>query len=183
MNESPSETRERNVQDIAFSGFQIDRPVADGLAKLVEQIVCVEIAKERAERIAQGEQLQREVGAVSVQVEERIRELAARIDMPSVQYVSRISVSAAEDTRRVPRPMLVFSAVGLACSVAFGCLLALSALGRQVIHPFISLIGMVGGLGWVATAWADLLSLGRRGEIGRAGSKTNKHRVGTIQAR
>src|SRR5208282_1787056 len=127
-------------------------------------------------------QLQRQMGAVSVQVEHRIRELAARIDMPSVQYVSRVSVSTAEDTRRVPRPMLVFCTIGLACSVAFGCLLALSALGRHVIHPFISLIGMVGGLGWVATAWADLLSLGGGGEIGRAGSKSEKARLRATEA-
>jgi len=41
--------------------------------------------------------------------------------------------------------------------LVFATLLALSAMKVDTIHPFISLLGLIGGLGWLTTAWTDLL--------------------------
>jgi hypothetical protein len=57
-----------------------------------------------------------------------------------------------------PRVMIAFYVSGLLCSLVFASLLALSAVGVNILHPFLSLLGLVGGLGWLTTVWADLLS-------------------------
>jgi len=81
---------------------------------------------------------------------------------------SKISLAAALDTNTPditcapsapspPRAMVVFYALGLAFTAIFAFLIALSALGTTLLHPFLSLLGLVGGLGWLTTAWTDLL--------------------------
>jgi hypothetical protein len=89
-----------------------------------------------------------------------VRMLAIRRSSPTIQYIG--GVPPTRNTVSVPpvnfpKPMIIFYVSGLLCSVAFASLLALSALGTNVIHPFLSLLGLVGGLGWLTTAWSDLL--------------------------
>jgi hypothetical protein len=55
-----------------------------------------------------------------------------------------------------PQAMRIFSGLGLLIAVVCGVLLAFSAFGINLIHPFLSLLGLVGGLGWLVTAWVDL---------------------------
>jgi hypothetical protein len=85
---------------------------------------------------------------------------------PVVQYVSvsqpRLTVPAtipAERRYRFPKSLVVFYCLGLVFSLSFAILLALSAFGTSLIHPFLALLGFVGGIGWLTTAWSDLLLL------------------------
>jgi hypothetical protein len=61
--------------------------------------------------------------------------------------------------QKFPKSLVVFYSLGLICSMGFAILLTLSAFGVQPIHPFLSLLGFVGGTGWLTTAWSDLLLL------------------------
>jgi len=58
---------------------------------------------------------------------------------------------------RLPGMMIVFYVLGFALTFIFATLLALSAAGSSLIHPFISLLGLLGGLTWLSTAWTDLV--------------------------
>jgi hypothetical protein len=58
---------------------------------------------------------------------------------------------------KLPGAIFLFYALGLACTLTFAFLLALSASGHNVIHPFLSVLGLIGGLGWLSTAWVDLV--------------------------
>jgi hypothetical protein len=88
---------------------------------------------------------------------------------PKVQYISMprpqedppsLGVQPLGAARReFPKSLVVFYSLGLVCSILFAVLLALSAVGINAIHPFLSLLGFVGGIGWLTTAWTDLLSL------------------------
>jgi hypothetical protein len=67
---------------------------------------------------------------------------------------------------KVPGAVVIFYVLGLACVLTFAALLALSANGNHVIHPFLSLLGLIGGLGWLSTAWTDLILWKREKLIG-----------------
>jgi len=69
-------------------------------------------------------------------------------------------------SKKLPGAMVAFYIAGLFCSLTFAILLALSAVGIKVIHPFLSLIGLVGGLGWLTTAWTDLFLWKRERSLG-----------------
>jgi hypothetical protein len=102
------------------------------------------------------------------QMQRTMRIMASQRGRPSVQYVlvshtkgeiSLAGVPTAPNPQkaRVPRAMVFFYGAGLVCSLTFSVFLALSAIGVTPIHPFLSLLGLIGGLGWLTTAWTDLL--------------------------
>ena len=59
-------------------------------------------------------------------------------------------------SRQVPRVIVAFYVLGSVTTLLFAVLLAAAAFGTSVIHPFLALLGLVGGLGWLSTAWTDL---------------------------
>jgi hypothetical protein len=114
------------------------------------------------------------------EIEAELKTRAQKEGLPVSQYVERIleqhvpgqpvepAMTPADiavpsenshSAAKIPKPMIVFYTCGLLCSIGFAILLALSAAGIRVLHPFLSLIGMLGGLGWVTTALRDILSL------------------------
>lgn len=100
--------------------------------------------------------------------------MATRRVHPVVVYVpgvpSQLAGSAQHSPARqkFPKSLVVFYSLGLVCSVGFAVLLAMSAFGTNLIHPFLALLGFVGGIGWLTTAWSDLLSL----KAGKSWSQT-----------
>lgn len=97
---------------------------------------------------------------------------------PLLEAVIRDSVDqnvVATTESKPPTAMVAFYGLGLGCSLIFATLLALSAMKVDTIHPFLSLIGLVGGLGWLTTAWTDLLLWKREKPIGnRTSSKASE---------
>lgn len=99
--------------------------------------------------------------------------LASGHRYPMVQYVSvqrsqeldhdQVTTAAAppvvNSRLAFPKSLVVFYTLGLVSSLGFAVVLALSALGRNLIHPFLALLGFVGSIGWLTTAWSDLLLL------------------------
>jgi hypothetical protein len=67
---------------------------------------------------------------------------------------------------KVPGSVVIFYVLGLACVLTFAVLLALAASGHRLIHPFLSLLGLIGGLGWLSTAWTDVILWKRERLIG-----------------
>lgn len=60
-------------------------------------------------------------------------------------------------TIRLPSGIIIFYVLGFAFTLVFAALLALSAGGLAIVHPLLSLVGLVGGLTWLSTAWTDLV--------------------------
>jgi hypothetical protein len=71
--------------------------------------------------------------------------------------VSTNTFAPARIVIRLPGVMIVFYVLGFAITFIFATLLALSAAGSNLVHPLISLLGLVGGLTWLSTAWTDLV--------------------------
>jgi hypothetical protein len=130
------------------------------VAKFIKAIVQHELLREG--RSAQAFELAYRVALLEKKLE--------KLSMPDVQYVQYVhyvsEVATSSDKvetfqiasiGKFPRAMIVFYSLGLTCTLAFAVLIALSALGTNLIHPFLSLLGLVGGLGWLTTAWTDLL--------------------------
>lgn len=103
--------------------------------------------------------------SLEAQMEIMKRVMSARpraYPVPIVQYVT-----VAHDEPEIisgkssnfPKSMIVFYSLGLVFSIVFAIFLTLSAFGVRAVHPFIALLGFIGGVGWLTTAWTDLLSL------------------------
>lgn len=138
----------------------------DDIVTLVRDVIQLEMAK-------QGHlQKTEDVSARLISLEKRMemirREVLRQRGTPAVIYVrqhARVAETEKDFVLAVPLPqrttlptaMVLFYSLGLISSLAFATLLALSAVGVKTIHPFISLLGLIGGLGWLTTAWTDLL--------------------------
>jgi hypothetical protein len=97
---------------------------------------------------------------------EAMRRFMATTSMihPVVVYVPGVPSQVTDPVhvpvqKKFPKSLVVFYALGLVFSILFAILLALSALGINIVHPFLALLGFIGGIGWLTTAWTDLLSL------------------------
>jgi hypothetical protein len=117
-------------------------------------------------RAQQNEAVAYRLAELETQVQWVMRRVEIQRRRPPVQYVivSRdkdhqvvITAAPVPAKPKVPTAMVLFYGAGLICSLVFAVLLALSTMGVVVIHPFLSLLGLVGGLGWLTTAWTDLL--------------------------
>ncbi|HTU47521.1 MAG TPA: hypothetical protein VMF91_20835 [Bryobacteraceae bacterium] len=154
------------------------------LQRLVRTAIQIEIARRTHWAGFPNEALASRVACLEDKFQQLASEMAIRKERPSVQYVkmppeeslsrpvSR-ELQKASAARRLPRTIVAFYVAGLGCSLAFAILLALSSMGVRLIHPFLSLIGLVGGLGWLTTAWTDLL-LWKREIIPLCGSRPRK---------
>jgi hypothetical protein len=109
------------------------------------------------------------------------RELMRQRGTPNVIYVRGQNVIGPTVEAKPPRALVAFYGLGLGCSLAFATLLALSAVKVETIHPFISLLGLVGGLGWLTTAWTDLLLWKRENSLGHR-TQPNKKASITVAA-
>jgi hypothetical protein len=128
------------------------------LPKLIQQIVQHELLKEG--RTAPAEELAYRVALLENEIQ--------RLRMPEVQYVhlpediglwesSGVETYGVVPITKFPRALIVFYSLGLVSTIMFAALIALSSFGTNLLHPFLSLLGLVGGLGWLTTAWTDLL--------------------------
>lgn len=133
----------------------------DDLTNLIKVLIQHEFPREGAS--TQAIELAYRVALLEEKIE--------KLRMPEVRYV-HVSRDVAWEPLlqneveslniiKFPRAVTIFYSLGLICTLAFAVLIALSALGTNLIHPFLSLLGLVGGLGWLTTAWTDLL-LGKR---------------------
>jgi len=142
-------------------------PAPADMVAWMHAAIELEMAKQGHQR--DTKELSRRLASLELRVELMVREFARQRGLPAVQYVV---ASPTKDTAVpltplvVPKLMIVFYILGLVCSVVFAALLALSGTGTNLIHPFVSLLGLVGGLGWLTTAWADLLLWKRENPIG-----------------
>jgi len=132
------------------------------LMELVRDAIQLEMAKQG--HLQRAEDLTARVAFLDQRVEAMRREFVKQRGGPPVIYVRRspnvmISVSEVTTTAQVklPKAMVAFYGLGLLCSLAFATLLSLSAIRIDTIHPFLSLLGLIGGLGWLTTAWTDML--------------------------
>jgi len=171
------------ISQIAYLGddFQDSerglRPVPTELIKLVRAAIQLEMARQMRWPFPNDELLE-DLSSKIACLEKRFREeladdAAIQKERSVVQYVERlpgdslatpvgilpstVSVDRIAQVRRLPRAIVAFYTAGLVCSLVFAILLTLSSTGTNLIHPFLSLIGFVGGLGWLTTAWTDLL--------------------------
>ncbi|MDX6406569.1 MAG: hypothetical protein QOH70_4024 [Blastocatellia bacterium] len=168
------------------AAFQQQRELAEGaanyadVAKFIKTIVQHELLREG--QSAQAFELAYRVALLENKLE--------KLSMPDVQYVHVLHDAAWEplaweslpesaetlnviSISKFPRAVIVFYSLGLICTLVFAVLIALSALGTNLIHPFLSLLGFVGGLGWLTTAWTDLL-LWKRERCLDPSTSTNK---------
>jgi hypothetical protein len=134
------------------------------VAAIVRAAVQLEMAKQAHWPNAENVALR--VASLESQVEAmRHLMLMNHRGYPVVQYVSvsqpkrTISPPVSQGQRAFPRSLVVFYCLGIALSISFAVLLALSAFGTSPVHPFLALLGFVGGIGWLTTAWSDLLLL------------------------
>jgi len=132
----------------------------DDFSKLIKAMIQLEIAKQS--HWWTSEEFSSRVASLESRLEKLMHETACRKERPVVQYVvgmPRRDLEVFRDRRVVKLPMAItiFYALGLACSLFFAVLLSLSATGINLMHPFLSLLGLTGGLGWLTTAWTDLL--------------------------
>jgi len=147
---------------------------------LVRDAIQIEIAKQG--HLRKAEDVSARFASLEKRMEVMRREFIRQRGIPSVTYIRRVpqeselftDVPAAEPPG-LPTAVVVFYGLGLVCSLSFATLLALSALKVDTIHPFISLLGLVGGLGWLTTAWTDLLLWKREKPVGNRTTKTKKN--------
>jgi hypothetical protein len=148
--------------------------VSSDLAMLIGAMIQHELSKRG--RWAQTDELSYRVALLERDFE--------RLRMPEVQYVhfvqqkfvmeDRLEITSSKHTAidtQFPKAMIIFYSLGLFCSLIFAALITLSALGTNLIHPFLSLLGLVGGLGWLTTAWTDLLLWKRERILGKPSSE------------
>jgi hypothetical protein len=181
-------TVESENANIWFSGLHSDEPISlsqgsllrqESLLQFVQFIVRAEVQRETSGLIEQDKKLALRIGEVDGRILQLYRELLRRNYSGRVVYVDHMKAIEMESAPKLQKPMKIFYLSGLACSIIFGVFLALSSLGIRIVHPFISLVGMVGGLGWVTTAWADVLA-GRgwdRIESRQSVAETGKERI------
>jgi hypothetical protein len=149
------------------------------LRELVRAAMQVELA--RAAHWQNAEDLYARVASLESRFEGMMRVVARQQRMPSVQYIVAVpgrgwSVSPADRPIPIPKPpaaMSVFYSLGLACTIIFAILLAMSSMGLNLIHPFLSLLGLTGSLGWLTTAWTDLLLWKRERPLGKGTEARN----------
>jgi hypothetical protein len=138
--------------------------IYDDLTNFIKVAIQHEFSKEGAS--AQATELAYRVALLEKKIE--------KLRMPEVRYVrvtqdiaweplawhpfpERVETVNVISISKFPRAVIVFYSLGLICTLAFAVLITLSALGTNLVHPFLSLLGLVGGLGWLTTAWSDLL--------------------------
>jgi hypothetical protein len=123
--------------------------------------VMVELAMAKQSHWRQSEELSSRVDLLETQMGQVMRLAVREGRFPVIDYVEGVThtkdIAPLPKAARTPRAMIVFYGLGIFCCVAFASLLALSSLGTTLLHPFLSLLGFVGGLGWLTTAWTDLL--------------------------
>jgi hypothetical protein len=149
------------------------------LRELVRAAMQLELA--RAGHWQNAEDLYARVAVLEAHVERMMRMVARQQRMPSVQYVVAVprrgwTVSPPDHPIPVPKPpttMSVFYSLGLICTIIFAILLTMSSMGFNLIHPFLSLLGLTGSLGWLTTAWTDLLLWKREKPIGKGTESRN----------
>jgi hypothetical protein len=135
--------------------------------------VAMQLELARAGQWRHTEDLDSRVAVLESRVERMICMMANLQRLPSVQYVvhiptrERLIPTDPVPAIKAPALMSAFYALGLLCTVVFAGLLALSSIGWNIIHPFLSLLGLIGGLGWLTTAWADLLLWKREKPLGK----------------
>jgi hypothetical protein len=137
----------------------VETAMYDDLTNFIKVVVQYEFSKAGAS--AQATELAYRVALLEKKLE--------KLRMPEVQYVhissevtweplsQRAEILNVISISKFPRAVIVFYSLGLIFTLAFAVLIALSALGTNLIHPFLSLLGLVGGVGWLTTAWTDLL--------------------------
>ncbi len=143
------------------------------LRELVKTAMQLELA--RAGHWQNAEELYARVSLLESHFERMMRMVVHQQRMPSVQYIVAVpgrgwSIPPADrpiPIQKPPAAMSVFYSLGLACTIIFAILLAMSSMGLNLIHPFLSLLGLIGGLGWLTTAWADLLLWKREKPLGK----------------
>jgi hypothetical protein len=163
--------------DTGFENRSVANVSHEEVMSFVRDVIQIEMAKQRHKA---DEDLSAQVASLEARMLAMRREFMKQRGHPSVTYVSRhrdalVTRDMAKDILAssayipptpinftaalpaIPRAMVAFYSLGLACSLVFATLLALSAAKVQIIHPFISLLGLIGGLGWLTTAWTDLL--------------------------
>ncbi len=147
------------------------------MIEVVRLVIELEIAKQG--HWNQREQLSSRVDALEMQVSRMMRAIERQRSFPVVQYIDVMPRTKDVPPRvtKLPRAMVVFYAIGFLCSVTFASLLVLSSLGTTIIHPFLSLLGLVGGLGWLTTAWTDLL-LSKREKLANKTERQEGESVG-----
>jgi hypothetical protein len=161
------------------------------LQRLVRAAIQIEIARRAHWAGFSNEALASRIACLEDKLQKLASEMAIRKERPSVQYV-RLSPEesltrpisgelARGSARKLPRMILAFYIAGLVFCLAFALLLALSSAGIRVVHPFLSLIGFVGGLGWLTTAWTDLL-LWKRDIMPSCGPRSSKTKTKDIAA-
>jgi hypothetical protein len=147
-------------------GFPSD---ADSMVALIRDAIQIEMAKQG--HLQKAGDVSTRLASLEKRMDAMRREVLRQRGTPSVIYVrharptGKVSPEGTANVAQMlrppratlPRAMVLFYSLGLISSLAFATLLALSAVGVTVIHPFLSLLGLVGGLGWLTTAWTDLL--------------------------
>lgn len=110
------------------------------------------------------------IGANMAQIEQVRRRLAAleeavKLGSIRVEYVTDIPATA--EPQQAPVLFRSFYGISLVVTLTFGSFLFLGGVGVKVVHPLISAVGFLGGLGWLTTAVTDLhdwrVQLGRKG--------------------
>jgi len=185
------------LREIAYLDDNLaEAPASGEMVALLRDAIQIELAKQGYLRRA--EDVSARIASLEERVEALRRVFIKQQVTPAVIYIRGqgvISSLPAEPRRlttaghftfptpspisppaepKLPVAMVAFYGLGLGCSLVFATLLGLSAVKVDTIHPFISLLGLAGGLGWLTTAWTDLL-LWKRGKlIGNRTAKTEE---------
>lgn len=169
---------EEILDEIAYLDADFDdKPVAAfpsrDMIALLRDAIQIEMAKQG--HLRKAEDVSARLASLEKRMEAMRREFIRQRGTPSVVYVRSArtqSVIVPPAEAKPPTAMMAFYALGLGCSLVFATLLALSAMRIDTIHPFISLLGLIGGLGWLTTAWTDLLLWKRENPVGNRTTKT-----------
>jgi hypothetical protein len=185
-------------QEIAYLDSGLDKQSAGifspaEMIALVRDALQIEMAKQG--HLRKAEDVSERLASLETRVELMRREFIRQRGIPSVIYVRRgelitpaavlqhlhLNAERMGETHqspavesKPPTAMVVFYGLGLACSLIFATLLALSTMKVDTIHPFLSLLGLVGGLGWLTTAWTDLLLWKRENPSAATNATTSK---------
>lgn len=172
-------------------------PFSSGeMIALVRDVIQIEMA--RQSHLHRPQESER-IDSLEKRMEAMRREFMRQRRTPSVIYVRKTQnittpppeaffasgktamLTTPTTEARRPTAMVVFYSLGLGLSFLFAVLLALSAVKIDTIHPFISLLGFVGGLGWLTTAWTDLLLWNRDNLGGSRAKETEEHDAALAQ--
>lgn len=159
---------------------------------LVRDAIQIEMAKQGHPR--KTEDIAAQVASLEKRMEAMRREFIRQRGTPSVIYVRRQNAVTAPVYKqpiltdphagpKLPKAMIAFYALGLGCSLVFATLLALSGMKVETIHPFLSLLGLIGGLGWLTTAWTDLLLWKRENQSATDAATSETRAVSSSSAR